>query len=154
DVARARLTLARRLDGRGLSLVGYSTSTGEVFAGDIDLARAEVGPLASLGRLDSIVETGTYACAGLRASRRFLADIPSALSILGKGDRRLFDGNVTPALLLEGNGERLCAVGLEVGIPKGTATFLTATFGKGAVAAVRNQDGKGARGTCAITPSN
>jgi len=150
--ARTRLTLARRLDGRGLSLVGYSTSTGEVFAGDIDLARAEIGPLTALGRIDSILEAGSGACAGHRASRRFLAEIPAALSILGKGDRKLFDGNVTPALLLEGNGERLCAAGLEVGLPKGTATDLTVTFGKGGGAAVRNQDAKGARGTCAITP--
>src|SRR6185295_20003099 len=37
DVSRSRLTLARRLDGRGLSLVGYYTITGEVFVGDIDL---------------------------------------------------------------------------------------------------------------------
>src|SRR5262249_53132213 len=76
DVARNRLTLARRLDGRGVSLVGYSTSTGEVFVGDIDLGRAEIGPLTALGRIDSILEAGSGACAAERASRRLLLELP------------------------------------------------------------------------------
>jgi hypothetical protein len=42
-----------------LRLIGYSTATGEVFPSDIDLARAEIGPLAALGRIDSILEAGS-----------------------------------------------------------------------------------------------
>jgi hypothetical protein len=154
DAARTRLTLARRLDGRGLSLIGYSTSTGDVFAGNIDLGRAEIGPLIALGRLESIAEAERGACQGIKATHRFLAEVPSALTILGKTSRSLFDAQVTGTLLLEGNGERLCASGFEVGLSnlgKGSATDLTATFGKGLAAAVRSR-GRGAQGSCSLAP--
>lgn len=154
DAARTRLTLARRLDGRGLSLIGYSTSTGDVFAGNLDLGRAEIGPLIALGRLESIAEAERGACQGIKATHRFLAEVPSALTILGKNSRSLFDAQVTGTLLLEGNGERLCASGFEVGLSnlgKGSATDLTATFGKALNAAVRSGS-RGAPGSCSLAP--
>jgi hypothetical protein len=149
DASRTRLTLARRLDRPGLSLIGYSTSTGDVFAGDIDLARAEIGPLTALGRLDAIDEAEHGACQGLKATHRFLAEVPAALTILGKSSLNLFDAEVTGALLLEGNGEHLCASGFEAGLPKGSATDLTARFVKGGAAAVRSL-GRGARASCSL----
>jgi hypothetical protein len=149
DASRTRFTLARRLDGPGLSLIGYSTSTGDVFAGDIDLARAEIGPLTALGRIETIAEAEQGECQSIKATHRFLAEVPAALTILGKSSLNLFDAEVTSALLLEGNGERLCALGFEVGLPKGSATDLTARFVKGGAAAVRSV-GRGARGSCSL----
>lgn len=149
DVSRARLTLARRLDGEGLALVGYSTSTGEVFAGDLDLARAEVGPLVALGPVSSILEAESGACRGRQASHRLLAEIPATITVLGPDARRLFSGAATAALLLEGDGERLCARGLEASLERPRATELSATFGKSGRARVRGE-GIAALGNCSI----
>jgi hypothetical protein len=150
SVSSERITLARRLDGKGPAIVGYSTVTGDVFTGAIDLARAEVGPLVALGRLDTIGEAGEGACAGIKATHRFLADVPVALSIAGKSGKALFADDRTAALLLEGNGDRLCAVGLEAGLPRGAAADLSVRFGRGGAAAVRT-DAWWAKGSCAIS---
>lgn len=152
DVSRTRLTLARRLDGPGVSLVGYSTSTGDVFAGEIDLARAEIRPLTALGRIDSIdmAERGT--CQGIKATHRFLAEVPAALTILGKSARSLFDAEVMGTLLLSGNGQRLCASAWEVGLGRGNGTSLTASFSRGGGAAAVRSLGGGAQGSCSFAP--
>jgi hypothetical protein len=149
DVARSRLTLARRLDRDGLALVGYSTSTGEVFAGDLDLARAEVGPLVALGAVSSILEADSGACRGRQASHRLLAEIPAIITVFGPDARRLFSGAAVAALLLEGDGERLCARGIEASLERTRATELSAVFGKFSRARVRGE-GVATLGSCSI----
>lgn len=151
DVARTRFTLARRLDGSGLSLIGYSTSTGEVFAGDIDLARAEIGPLTALGRLDTLADTDAPACARGPLSYRFLVELPTRLSLRGKADRSLAERELPATLLIEGNGEQLCLRGLEAALARGREGELSARFGKGGAAALRRAADK-AGGSCALAP--
>src|SRR5207249_3154343 len=58
DVGRTRLTLARRLDAPGVAVVGISASSGDVVAGELDVGRAIVGPLSSLGDWSSLVDAG------------------------------------------------------------------------------------------------
>ncbi|MEO7330463.1 MAG: hypothetical protein ABI193_17945, partial [Minicystis sp.] len=103
DVSRTRFTLARRLDGSGLSVIGYSTSTGEIFAGAIDLARAEVGPLRALGRIDTLGAIDSPACVGAKLSERFLAELPIALAFRGRGDSSLLERELTGTILIEAN---------------------------------------------------
>src|SRR5262249_37075179 len=77
DVGRARFTLARRLDHDAVAVVGYSTSSGDVVAGGLDLGRGEVGPLVSIGSLDALASAD--ACAHDKPTHRFIAEIPIAL---------------------------------------------------------------------------
>lgn len=131
DPWRTRLTLAQRLAG-GLSVVGSSASSGDVFAGDIDLGRAEVGPLVSLGRLDALLEAGSGACAGAKATRRFLIELPISVWLGAHGAY-----GVTASLLIASTAEALCVEGVEAVIPRGRAAVLSAKLGRGGVASIR-----------------
>jgi len=143
DPWRTRLTLAQRLAG-GLSVVGSSASSGDVFAGDLDLGRAEVGPLVSLGRLDALLEAGSGACASAKATRRFLIELPITVRIGAHGDHR-----VTASLLIASSGEALCVEGVEAVIPPGRATVLSARLGRGGVASIR-RGAEQVRAICAL----
>ncbi|MFT3768696.1 MAG: hypothetical protein QM820_24890 [Minicystis sp.] len=145
EVTHTRITLAQKLSG-GLALVGYSALSGEVFVGDVDLGRAEVGPLAALPRLDALA-----VCTDEKARYRFLIDLPIPVRVTGKGGggEALIDQQVTVALLVTASAERLCVEGVEAALPKGTATVLSATMGKGAAASVRSE-GKVVRASCAM----
>ena len=149
DASSTRFTLGRRLDGGGLVLVGYSITTGEVFAGDLDLARAEVGPLVALGRIDTLTERGAPACATQKGAIRFLADLITDVKIAGKGGARFHAPDSLTTFLIEASAERLCAVGMEKGILRGKSVDLTVRFDREGSAAVRTT-GQVARGTCSL----
>jgi hypothetical protein len=149
DVSSARFTLGRRLEGGGLVLVGYSLTTGEAFAGDLDLARAEVGPLFALGRLATLTERGAPACSAQKGAIRFVADLLTDLRMTGKGSAPLHSQEGLKAFLIEATAERLCAVGMEGGLSSGSSVDLTVRFGRDGGAAVRTS-AQIARGTCSL----
>jgi hypothetical protein len=152
DVSRVRFTLGRRAPGGGLVVVGYSIATGEVFAGDLDLARAEVGPLVALGGIDTLSEGGAPECAATPGAIRFLADLFTSLAITGKhrGPFHAQEGLAT--FLIEATPQRLCAAGVEVGFGRGNPADLTVRFGRGGGAAARSPE-RIAKGTCAVDPA-
>ena len=143
DVSRTRLTLARRIEGGALALAGYSTTTGEIFAGALDLGRAEVGPLAAIGQLSDLAETG--ACP--RATYRLLVELPVRLRISGRNGEVLFEDQVTAlALILAGGDERVCVEAVEAALHRRQGV-LRAVLGAGGIASVWSE-GATARGTC------
>lgn len=152
DPTRTRFTLARRLDGSGLALVGYSTSSSEVFAGALDLGRAEVGPLRALGSLGSLAEGGLPVCRGARLSHRFLAEIPVLVRLTAKSGREIMETTLTVAMLLRAGPERLCLEGLDARLPQGDEISLSATFMDRALAVVRGA-GTEVRASCSLEPA-
>jgi hypothetical protein len=148
EVARTRLTLGRRLGGGpssgGLVVVGYSPTSGEVTAGDLDLGRAEVGPLAALPRLETLA-----ACSGEPGALRFVLELPLSVKLTGRAGEAFLDQLVTVAVLVAATPARLCVEAVEAALPKGNGTVLSATTGKGALASVRSE-GKAVRGSCAV----
>lgn len=154
EVSRLRWTLAARRDGRGPAVVGYSLSSGEVLAGDVDLGRAQVGPLAALGRLETLAEAGTGACAGVgaKATHRFVAELPVKMRLSGRGEEVLLDHQGTASVSIEASPARLCVTGVEAALPlpRGEATVLSAAFGKGDTASVRSgaSRGRAVRAAC------
>jgi hypothetical protein len=149
DVSRRRLTLARRIAGGGLAIVAYSDTSGEVVAGDLDLGRAEVGPLASLARLDAVGEAGEGACAHPSATHRVLLELPVQVHVTGRGKRAFLDERVTASVLVAAGADRLCVEGVEAALPKGPSTVLSAVLGRGGSASVR-VGGQGARAACEL----
>ena len=137
------------MQGGGLSVVGYSIATGDVFAGDLDLARAEVGPFVALAGIDTLTERGAPGCASPPGAIRFLADVLTSLSVKGKGSVPLQAQEGLASFLIEASPERLCAAGLEVGFPRGKPADLTVRFGPGAGAAVRTS-AQIVKGTCSL----
>ncbi len=141
DVSRTRLTLAQRLDGGALALAGYSTTTGEIFAGALDLGRAEVGPLVALGRLSELAEAG--ACP--HATHRLLVELPVQLRVSGRHGEVFVEERVTAAaLLLAGGGEAVCVEAVETALNQ---RVLRAVLGAGGSASVWSE-GATVRGTC------
>jgi len=61
----------------------------------------------------------------------------------------MVDEQLTVALLIAASAAQLCVEAAEVVLPGGSATVLSATMGKGAVASVRS-GGKTTRGTCGL----
>jgi hypothetical protein len=151
DVARVRFTLGRRAPGGQLVVVGYSIVTGEVFAGDLDLGRAEVGPLVALGGIDTLLPRGAPGCAEPKGAILFLADVLTSVEVTGKGSVPLQTQEGLASLLIEASPEGLCAAGLEVGFPRGKPADLTVRFGPGGRggAAVRTSE-QMFKGTCAL----
>ena len=149
DVSSMRFTLGRRLEGGGLVLVGYSLTTGEAFAGDLDLARAEVGPLFALGGLGTLAERGAPACSAQKGAIRFVADLLTDLRVTGKGSAPLHSQEGLKTFLIEATAERLCALGMEGGLSSGNSVDLTVRFGRDGAAAVRTS-AQIARGTCSL----
>ena len=148
DVSSTRFTLGRRLDGGGLVLVGYSLTTGEAFAGDLDLARAEVGPLFALGRLGTLTERGAPACAAQKGAIRFVADLLTDLTITPKGSAPVYNQGGLATFLIEATAERLCAAGMERGLLRENSD-LTVRFGRDGGAAARTS-AQIARGACSL----
>ena len=152
DVARVRFTLGRRAPGGGLVVVGYSIATGEVFAGDLDLARAEVGPLVALGGIDTLTEGGAPGCAATPGTIRFLADLFTSLAITGARSVPFHAQEGLATFLIEATPQRLCAAGVEVGFGRGNPADLTVRFGRGGGAAARSPE-RIVKGTCALDPA-
>lgn len=149
DVSRVRFTLGRRVSGGGLVVVGYSIATGEVFAGDLDLARAEVGPFVALGGIDTLTERDAPGCVEPRGAIRFLADLFTSLEVTGTGSVPLPPQDGLASFLIEASPQRLCAAGVEVGFPGGKPADLTARFGRGGSATARTST-QFFKGTCAL----
>ena len=149
DAARTRLTLARAVVGEGLAVVGYSTTSGEVFAGALDLGRAEVSPLAALGSLRTLGAAGSGAC-GRPGTYRFLADLPVDVRVVGKAGRELLRGSSLAVVLVSGSGERLCAEGVEARLPRGEPLTLSAVFGGSLPASVIRSAGGSTPVTCSL----
>jgi len=149
DAARTRLTLARAVVGEGLAVVGYSTTSGEVFAGALDLGRAEVSPLAALGSLRTLGAAGSGAC-GRPGTYRFLADLPVDVRVVGKAGRELLRGSSLAVVLVSGSGERLCAEGVEARLPRGEPLTLSAVFGGSRPASVIRSAGGSTPVTCSL----
>jgi hypothetical protein len=143
EVSRLRLTLARRL-AAGLALAGYSTSSGDVVAGDLDLGRAQVGALAALGRLDAMAEAG--ACPG--ATHRMLVELPVKIRVAQKGGEAVTEEGTASALIVAGAGA-VCVEAVEAVVRKGGTGVLRATLGPGGSASVW-RDGANARGICSL----
>ncbi|WP_437284492.1 hypothetical protein [Sorangium sp. So ce406] len=149
DVAGVRLTLGRRLDAPSFALVGYAVASGDVFAGPIDVARGQVGPLEPLGSLASLREIGAGDCGGARPSHRFVAELPAALRVASRSGAPLLDEGVPAVALLAGDRGALCVEAIEVRASTRGSPDLVAVFGPGGGAALR---GAGARLRCEIVP--
>lgn len=149
DVAGVRLTLGRRLDAPGLALVGYAVASGDVFAGALDVARGEVGPLEALGSLASLREIGAGGCGGARPSHRFVAELTAALRVASRSGAPLLDEDVPAAALLAGDRGALCVEAIELRASARGSPDLVAVFGPGGGAALR---GGGPRLRCEIVP--
>jgi hypothetical protein len=147
DAARTRLTLAR--SGDGLAVVGYSTSSGEVFAGALDMARAEVSPLRALGSLRTLGLSGVGAC-GRPGGYRFLADVQLDVRVVARSGRELIRATALSVVLVSASGERLCAEGVEAKVPHREPLMLSAVFGGSrAESVIRSADGS-TRVTCSL----
>jgi hypothetical protein len=143
--ARTRLTLAQRLSGSGgLALAGYSVATGELFAGDLDLGRAEVGPLVALGRIDDLADPS--ACSA--ATHRLLVELPARLRIVGPAGQA-FDEAVTVQAVLAAGPNRTCVEALEAVVRRGDSIVLRARLGSGASASLWTPETR-VRGRCTI----
>ncbi|WP_437685450.1 hypothetical protein [Sorangium sp. So ce176] len=149
DVAGVRLTLGRRLDAPGFALVGYAVASGDVFAGPLDVARGQVGPLEPLGSLASLREIGAGGCGGARPSHRFVAELPAALRVASRSGAPLLDEGAPAVALLAGDSGALCVEAIEVRASTRGSPDLVAVFGPGGGAALR---GAGARLRCEIVP--
>ncbi|MCC6555396.1 MAG: hypothetical protein IT372_20740, partial [Polyangiaceae bacterium] len=148
--ADTRLTLAARLDGKGVALVGYTWQSGEVFAGPIDLPRAEVGPLEPLGPLAAVAEIGSPACSAARPALRFVAAAPAILRVESSAGRVLLEDSVQSVALLAAGPRRICAEALELEVRSGASPLgITAAFGPKQGAALRGAEG---RLTCRLEP--
>ncbi|WP_437874603.1 hypothetical protein [Sorangium sp. So ce513] len=156
DVAGVRLTLGRRLDAPGLALVGYAVASGDVFAGALDVARGEVGPLEPLGSLASLREIGAGGCGGARPSHRFVAELTAALRVASTSGAPLLDEDVPAAALLAGDRGALCVEAIELRASARGSPDLVAVFGPGSGAALRGGGaalrGGGPRLRCEIVP--
>lgn len=141
-VMHLALTLGR--GPAGVMVVGYSTMSGDVFAGELDLARGEVGPLAALPGLP-----GLSACRADEPAMRFLAELPMRVVIGGSASH---EQDATVAALIAGSGQRLCLEGVETTLSKGSGTVLSARLGKAPAASVRSA-GRSVRGTCTLGAS-
>jgi hypothetical protein len=142
-----RLTLGVALDGaRGPAIVGYSLSSGEVFAGALDVGRTEVGPLKGLGSMASLGERGVAACGAGRPTHRLVAELRVALRVTAKSGRVLLDETVAAAALLVSADGHLCVEGLELGVRERAedreGVGISAGFGAGRAAAVRTGDAR------------
>ncbi len=149
SVTPVRFTLGRRVAGGGLVVVGYSITTGEVFAGDLDLTRAEVGPLVALGAIGTLTELGAPGCVDPKGAIRFLADLSTSVAVTRQKTAHLHDQEGLGSFLIEATPERLCAAGVEVGLPGGNRSDLTVRFGRGGGAAVRTSV-QAVKATCAL----
>ena len=152
DVSRTRFTLGRRVESGAVVVVGYSIATGEVFAGDLDLARGEIGPLVALGRIETLTDSGAPACSSQPGAIRFVADLSIDLKLAGKGSAPLHAQRSLATFLIEASATRLCAAGVEVGFPQAKPADLTVRFGRGGGAAVRTT-AQIFKGTCALESS-
>jgi hypothetical protein len=149
SVSRVRFTLGRRVVGGGLVVVGYSITTGEVFAGDLDLTRAEVGPLVALGGIGTLTELGAPGCVDPKGAIRFLADLSTSVAVARQKTAPLYAQEGLGSFLIEATAERLCAAGVEVGLPVASPSDLTVRFGRGGGAAVRTPV-QSVKATCAL----
>jgi hypothetical protein len=151
DVSRMRFTLAQRIaPARGLALAASSTTAGDLVAGDLDLARADVGPLASLGRLDQLTEG---ACA--RASHRLVIDLPMHLRVTWAGKEKPLETSTTALGLIDAGGGAVCVEAVTVSLRKENAgpAVLRARLGAGGAASVW-AEGRMARGVCTLDQSD
>jgi hypothetical protein len=141
DVSRTRLTLALRLDSPGLAVAGVSATSGDIFAGAVDLARAEVAPLVALGRLDSLTMGDAAVCRKPAAKGplyRLLADAKLSLTLNGPGDLPLREHSLQGIALLLATPERLCLDGLLIRMPGREGVSLSVQVTAGGAAVVRN----------------
>ena len=142
DPTRGRLVVARRVDAPGAGLVWYSAYSGDVFAGAIDLGRAEVGPLVRLASIGTLTDGGLPACAASAKpsgpTYDFVADIPLAVTVSTRSDKALLtESNVSTSMMVRASEGRLCVLGVEVG---GSRAFeITATFGPKGAAVSRSR---------------
>lgn len=144
-----RLTLGR--SDAGLLIVGYSTQSGEVFAGDLDVTNASVGPLRALGRLDALDVSPAGRCSG---GPRFVANVDAAVRVLDLKKQAIVDQAMTLAVLFaagkgQDGGPKLCVMGVETLLPKGPAVVLSARFDAAPSASVR-VGAKASRVTCSL----
>jgi hypothetical protein len=149
DAARTRLTLARSVVGDGLAVVGYSTISGEVFAGALDLGRAEVAPLTALGSLRTLGLAGVGAC-GRPGTHRFLADLPFDVRVVERSGREVLRGSALGVVLVSGSSERLCLEGVEAKLPRGEPLVLSAVFGGSRPAGVLRSAGGSMPVVCSL----
>jgi len=158
DPTRGKLTIARRLDAPGAALIWYSPYSSDVYAGAIDFARAEVGPLVALGSTATLMDGALPQCtaktpasdgipgrtnapsspnAGL--TYQFLVDLSIPVTVLAHSGKSLFsEMNVPTTLLVRATPERLCVVGAEVR-GSGRPIDLTAVFGPKSAAVARSR---------------
>jgi hypothetical protein len=142
DSPRALVPLARipsfvpqrlfpgRGEGGAPLIVGVAVASGELFAMDLDLGRAVLGPARSLGTLHALGATGEGPCKGALPLARFAVEVPVELALKG---HILDEGGITYAWLdLEATRDGLCARGLEAPLADlGMAgSSLVITFGK------------------------
>jgi hypothetical protein len=144
--SRVRFTLARRRDraGAALSLAGYSAASGELYAADLDLGRAEVGPIGPLARLETLAGG---VCP--RATHRIVVELPIHLRIAGAEGDGVLDQQVTASALLDAGPDQVCLVAVEAVLNPSVPVVLRATLGAGASASVWSEKAT-ARGVCTV----
>lgn len=148
-----RLTLGQRMDGRGLAIVGYVTSSGDFFSGALDLGKAEVAPLQALGALDALAAPDMKdACKPGPGAVRFVAEIPLAVRLEAADGQELLDEQLEARALIAGGGGRLCVEGVEAGARARGGIAIRAAFGPGEAATVRGAGASDAAAHCDLTP--
>ncbi len=141
DPTRGKLALARRLDAPGAALVWYSPYSGDVLAGAVDFARAEIAPLVQLASTGSLVGGDLAACTAKPSGVTYelLIDLQLPVTVLAHGGKTLFSElNVPSTLRIRASAERLCITGVEVR-GSGRPLDLTASFGAKSAAVARSR---------------
>lgn len=142
DPTRGHLAVARRLDAPGAAVIWYSAQSGEVFAGAIDFARAEVGALAPLASISTLTDGGLPACSTSAPSGptyQFLAELALPVSVSAHSGKQLFNESATlSTVLIRASASRLCVAGVEVR-GGGRPLDLTVTLGPRGAAVARSR---------------
>lgn len=157
DAASARFTIAQSLDASApaIALVGYSLGSGDVFAGPLDLGRAEIGVLRPLGAVNSLVAADAPACSSIRPLYRFVADVRVPVRLRSKADQPLLERPLSVSLLVAASAERLCVEGLEIRLPGADDRYISASFSaRGGVSAALRSGLTSERARCAIEPAS
>jgi hypothetical protein len=141
DPTRGKLALARRLDAPGAALVWYSPYSGDVLAGAVDFARAEIAPLVQLASTATLVGADLAACTAKPSGVTYelLLDLQIPVTVLARSGKSLFSElNVPSTLRIRASAERLCVAGVEVR-GSGRPLDLTASFGAKSAAVARSR---------------
>jgi hypothetical protein len=139
---RTRLTLGRRRDG-GVSVVGYSVSTGDLWAAALDLGRGDVAPIAALASLSRGADASR--CRVGPDALALILDLPITLALDGA---RTSEASARAAVLVSADREHVCVEALEA---LGAGDRVVARFAPRASSSLEHDGGPPKRMSCALS---